>query len=443
MPSKATNRVAVIKEVSGLAHNPDKPGFVRPYRSVPYLRVLLSSSLDPARVLISLIAITLFAHATQAQNGSGNLQNILHEKAVFTQTDLAELQQGAPVVTLLPTNHKQEVAVYGVVRVQAPAEVFLQSFRDTMATRSNPAILESGRFSDLPVLQDLNTLTLESQDIEDLKRCAIGNCEVKLSGKMIGQFQKTIDWQSSEYENQATRLYKLMLLDYVRDYLEQGDQALIQYNDKSKTVSLLEGQRALLDSFPAFFHQSMQNGNSSLTHQFRVVENAIVWSKIKFGLKPVLAINHIVMFKNEHELGPQVLILSKQIYANHYFDASLALTGLARNPAEDQGYYLFYENHSLADGLQGLFTNIKRKLVEHQAKDGLKDVLRGTKARLDSLSLNQNKSVQPPEVSSSWTQLRIRSKQLLVLLFCITALAMIAFAGYQRKANIPPGTHAS
>ena len=322
--------------------------------------------------------------------------------------------------------------MYGLVRVQASAEVFLQSFRDTMATRSNSAILEIGRFGNVPSFDDLSTLTLETRDLEDLKNCAVGNCELKLSAKMIEQFQKTVDWQSSDYAGQATHAYKSMLLDYVRDYLTRGDQALIEYADKSKTASLFDGQGALLASLPTFFQQSKQNGSS-----FRTVENAIVWSKIKFGLKPVLAINHITILKSEQELGPQILILSKQIYANHYFDASVALTGLARNSSGNHGHYLFYENHSLADGLQGLFSKFKRKMIERQAADGLKDVLRGTKMRLDARAINESEAARPPQ-SASWNRLKLSNKQRLFLLLCVSALVMLALGSYARKGSIPP-----
>jgi len=388
--------------------------------------------------LISVVAITLFAQAIQAQRGFASLQNLIHENADFDSADLAKLEQGHPAVTVLPARHKQEVAVYGLVRVDTPAERFLQSFRDTMATRSNSAILEIGRFRSAPSIDDLSTLTMESEDIEDLKSCVVGNCELKLSAKMIDQFQKSVDWQSSNYATQATDLYKKMLLEYVRDYLAHGDEALIDYADKSRTVSVLQGQRALLSSLPAFFHQSRQDGNS-----FSTVENAIVWSKIKFGLKPVLAINHIMIFKNEQELGPEILVLSKQIYANHYFNGSVAVTGLARNSAGTEEQYLFYENHSLADALQGVFSGIKRRVIEREAADGLTRILKGTHVRLDSLAANESELGPPSQTASTWKRLRVSSKQVVFLLICVTALVMLALGSYYRKANIPPGKHAS
>ena len=420
---------------------PDNPSNLQTISPADYLRRVRDSFCRPShsgRLLVSVLAITLFAQASQAQSGLASLQNVLHEKAVFDQADLAQLQLGEAAVKVLPARHKHEIAVFGLVRVQAPPEVFLQSFRETMATRSTAAILEIGRFGPVPSIDDLSTLTMESEDIQDLKNCVVGNCELKLSAKMIDQFQKTVDWQSSDYALQATGLYKTMLLDYVRDYLTRGDEALIEYTDKSRTMSVLDGQRALLASLPALFHQSRRDAKS-----FRFVEDAIVWSKIKFGLKPVLAINHITIFKSELEDGPQILILSKQIYANHYFNGSVGVTGLLRNPAGNDGHYLFYENHSLADGLQGLFSGIKRRVIEREAVDGLRGILKGTRLRLDSRAGNETESGGPPQTASIWKHLKVSSKQRILLLFCLTAFAMLGLASYYRKANITPRKHAS
>ena len=112
----------------------------------------------------------------------------------------------------------------------------------------------------------------------------------------------------------------------------------------------------------------------------------LVWSKIKFGLKPVIAINHISIYKRNSDVGPQVLIASKQIYANHYFNASLALMAFVRVPDAPNGAYLVYENRSRADGLEGPFGKIKRGVVEKKAVEGLRAILgelEGKSRRID------------------------------------------------------------
>ena len=126
-----------------------------------------------------------------------------------------------------------------------------------------------------------------------------------------------------------------------------------------------------------------------------VVENAIVWSKIKFGLKPVIAINHILIYKQEQTTSPQILVVSKQIYANHYFDSSIALTAFGNNPNQGNESYLFYENRSRVDGLAGLFGKIKREVIENQAVNNLQTILEKSKA-----SLSARMSGQPEAISA-------------------------------------------
>ncbi len=142
-------------------------------------------------IFITFCAIVwLCPNAAWAQNSDLEFQKTLREKIAFDQTDFAALRQGESVVKLLPPLDKREVAVSGIVSLQVPAEVFLQTFRESMFRKSNPAILEIGGFSSQPTLDDLKGLTIESSDIEDLKECVVGNCQLKLSAMMIERFRK-------------------------------------------------------------------------------------------------------------------------------------------------------------------------------------------------------------------------------------------------------------
>jgi hypothetical protein len=318
--------------------------------------------------------IVLGTNAALAQDSLAEFHKILRDKATFEETDFAAVGQGETVVRLLPAKDTKEVAVCGLVSLQVPAETFLQSFRESMTRRSNSAILEIGRFSGTPTPADLQALTFEDRDIDDLKECAVGNCKLKLSAMMIERLHNEVDWAAPDFRIQATRLLKSMLLEYVRDYLERGDVALIQYNDKPEEVRLAEEQHALVPAsryldnvLPDFSRQLKGFAKSEVS----LVENAIVWSKIKFGLKPVIAFNHILVYRRNQVSGPQVLVTSKQIYANHYFDSSLALTAFLTIPGASPESYLFYENRSRADGLGGAFGRLMRGIVEDKAVSAL------------------------------------------------------------------------
>jgi hypothetical protein len=392
-------------------------------------------------VFITFCAIVwLPTNLVLAQNSVAELHRILREKVVFQETDFAALQQGQTVVKLLPVQDKREVAVSGLVSLQVPAEVFLQSYRQSMSRKSNPAILEIGSFSSQPTLDDLKDLTIENRDIEDLKTCVVGNCQLKLSATMIARLHKEVDWEAPDYHSQATKILKIMLLEYVRDYLARGDVALIEYRDKAKTVRLADEQQALrvgsdyvYDVDTKFSKYLRDFPDSTLAN----VENAIVWSKMKFGLKPVIAINHITIYKTDKEAGPQVLIASKQIYANHYFDSSLALTAFVNIPDASPGSYLFYENRSRADGLGGMFGKFKRGIVEDRAVNGLKAVLEQSKVNLTASVLGPSESAAPANTGRSWKRWRIGGVRLFSFIFLITAfVALLALSNYHWRGRV-------
>ncbi|HUS11104.1 MAG TPA: hypothetical protein VMZ30_11620 [Pyrinomonadaceae bacterium] len=302
-----------------------------------------------------------------------------------------------------------------------------------MTQKSDPAILEIGRFSDTPTLADLQTLTFEERDIEDLKQCVVGDCKLKLSRMMIERLHKEVDWEASDYRVQATQLLKRMLSDYVTDYLARGDAALIEYSDKSTAVRLADEQRALLAASNYIGRQLPdvpQHLKSFAQPEMLLMENAVVWSKIKFGLKPVIAINHIRIYKRERGTGPQVLIASKQIYANHYFDSSLALTAFVNLPGANPASYLIYENRSRADGLQGAFGKIKRGIVEGKAVNSLKTILESSKANLNARGLNTADSAQRVE-QRSWREWKVSRRLFFFLLLITAGFGLFALRNYR------------
>ncbi len=389
--------------------------------------------------LIAVFAVILLgASDAAAQNTPAEFHQILREKAAFNESDFVAVAQGESVVRLLPANDKKEVAVCGLVSLQTPAEMFLQSFRESMTHKNNPAILEIGRFSSSPVFADLDGLTLDDREIDDLKECVIGDCKLKLSGAMIERLRKEVQWEATDYRIQASRLLKLMLVEYVGDYLGRGDAALIHYNDKPEEVRLGDAQRDLLAASGYLNHalpelpQLLNPAKATIT----VVENAIVWSKIKFGLKPVIAFNHILVYQLKQTSGPQVLVISKQIYASHYFDSSLALTAFVAIPGANPGSFLFYENRSRADGLGGAFGKLKRRLVEDKAVNSLKTILASSKTNFDARSLQNKELASPVAKGGNWRRFSV-SRTYLVIATVITAfLALFAFGNYNWKAGI-------
>ena len=380
--------------------------------------------------LLCTLLIGLGASSTVAQTSLAEFQRVLREKAAFAETDFAALQHNQPVARLAPTSDKREIAVAGMVSVNAGADEFLRLYRDNMRRKSNAAILEIGSFGLQPALGDLDSLTLETGDIEDLKECVVGDCQVKLSAPMIERFRKEVDWDAADYQLKATSLFRQMLLEYVQDYRTRGEAALIQYNDKRDRVSLANEQRAL-SSASGYINGFLANPNAGL----QLLEEAIVWSKIRFGLKPVIAVNHIAIYKRLNDAGPQILIASKQIYANHYFNASLALTAFVSVPEVTNGGYLVYENRSRADGLEGPLGRLKRSAVEKKALEGLRGILELSRASLDGSAWTSTRAELSLSQSGGWGHRLFGGVRPLLWLLLLSALIALLALGRRRADN--------
>ena len=353
--------------------------------------VLALKMLTGLKVLSALIILPfLLCVDCHAQVPDQILKEALTARAAFAPADFSALEQGEAIVKLLPVSDRREVAVCGVIKLSAPAELSLKSFHQALSQANQKSVGTAGRFSTPPSLSDLEVLTLGKRDLSDLKQCTIGDCKLNLSSRMIERFQQEVNWNAPEHATAANRLLRQMLVEYVQQYLERGDSALIEYADATTPVRLAEEYQSLLDELlyvneadPAFGDYLRSFPSGSLPN----VENTISWAKIKFGLKPVIIITHVATHTSHSNDLTRILVLSKQIYANHYFDGSLSLTAVVSNHtiAGTQSY-LFYANHSRAAGLAGSFSRLRHKLVESEALGNLEDLLQQTKLVVETSS---------------------------------------------------------
>src|SRR5215213_7881060 len=198
---------------------------------------------------------------------------------------------------------------------------------------------------------------------------------------MFERLQSEVDWAALDYSASAERVFRLMLFDYLRDYLARGDAALVEEGDKRAGGARLgERQRPPLASLP-YVNDSAPEFAAYLQNFPRLelagVENSLHWSRIKVGLKPVTILTHTATYTRQRDDAPQILVATKQLYATHYFNSSLSLTLLTG--ATDEGgrpaAYLLYANRSRLDALGGLFGGVRRRIIETQVLDGLRAVL--------------------------------------------------------------------
>ncbi|MFL6229030.1 MAG: hypothetical protein ACJ741_09635, partial [Pyrinomonadaceae bacterium] len=109
------------------------------------------------------------------------------------------------------------------------------------------------------------------------------------------------------------------------------------------------------------------------------------------GFKPVVVVEHTATYTRVRGDAAQILVATKQLYANHYLDSSLSLTLLFGAPASGgtSGTYLLYVNRSRVDMLDGLMGGVKRRVIESRVTDGLRTVLQQTKLNVETRAANR------------------------------------------------------
>lgn len=302
--------------------------------------------------------------------------------------ELGTIERGEPVARSLDTKDANEVAIVAVIKVDIPKEQYLERLRDITRLKQGEPILQIGKFSQPARLDDLDGLTLDPVDVDALKQCRVGDCHFALTTDAIARLGRDLDPLAPGFATQAERWIRRFLLDRVHTYLARGDAALPVYTSRRNPVDVAAESRAVLDASPTFFGFPAAMKRHLREYPNDVVagvETFVYWSKEKVGPKPVISLTHVVVFYDPQQDGV-VSVASKQVYASHYFEASLGLTVAIDDggDATPKGMYLVYLNRSRSDALSGFMGPIKRTMVRNRSRSGAEATLRRLKRTLET-----------------------------------------------------------
>jgi hypothetical protein len=323
----------------------------------------------------------------QSIPSASDVHALLRSEGQFTDADLVALERNQPVARVLRDSQRRELTAVGAVRVHAPRPVLLDRIRNIVEFKQNAMVVQIGRFSTPPRLSDLNALTLERDDIEALRRCRPDDCTLRLPADEMQRIREGVDWRTPGAAAAATNLMREFLLRRAVRYLEGGSASLADYADKKPPiVAAAELDRLLAE--PILLRRVPE-----LVHYLRrfpldappATDHFLYWSKERFGFKPVISVTHVTIYEPRQASPIAAYVTSKQIYASHYFDAALAVTGIVDTTAPGGGpaIYMIYVTRSRTPMLEGFFASLARGTVRGRTRDGLIETLRATKDRLE------------------------------------------------------------
>jgi hypothetical protein len=300
---------------------------------------------------------------------------------------LAAVEKGEVVTKQMPSPDKPEIAAFGVVKIAGMTDTLRERMRDFQSFRKVPQIPEMGRFSDPPRVEDLQGLTWPEADLDALKRCKAGECDVKLGTATLERFQKEVDWKAADAAAKVIALVKEQMVAYVTAYRSGGTDAMGVTVDKSKPKALSTEFKTLLKNSPylveyvAEFNQYLETyPKGSLAD----TTDVLFWAKDTFGLKPVVSVYHATI----HRLSgprPGVLVAIKTLYASHYFNAALEV--MAAVPANDSPsgptFYLLDLYRTRIDPPTGMLGGVLMGKVKGGIEQGVAMNLATAKAKME------------------------------------------------------------
>jgi hypothetical protein len=333
---------------------------------------------------LALLAIGFTASPPQpSPDIQPDLRALLSRDLKFSPHDLSNLESGHVVTRTLPADAPGEVAVAGAVRVKAVRAAFVDRVRDIAQFKRGPDVLEIGRFSTPPSIEDLAPLTIARDDM-NLRNCRVGNCDVRLPADAIARVQREIDWKARDADVRAGALFKDVLLGHVRAYLSGAAAGrILEYDDDKRPVRPRDDFEGVLKD--AVFLRDFAPRLAEHIERFPAApiegaEDFLYWSKEKFGFEPFITVTHVAIAPP----GPtDSAIASRDVYSSRYVDASLTLTVASDALRTPGSFYLLYVNRSRANALKGALAGIRRALVERRAKGSLDDQLVNLRFRLE------------------------------------------------------------
>ena len=323
------------------------------------------------RFLCSIVALLVLATVPTASR-SDPARGFLATAFRLSAAEISRIDTGEVVSRTLDVDNRREVATLGIVRIKTTPAAYVERLVDIATFKRTESVLQIGTFSTPSQPSDARSLTIEDADLKRLRECRVDDCQVRLSAESIERVQREVDWHAADASVKATQLMRQILVDYVARYGQSGTAATMEYADRVPRLNVGNEFASLVDADTVTWAYAPQLRRHLLEYpapSIQKITDFVYWSKELVRGRPVISITHVAISPSVAESPVAYAIGSKQIYAMHYFDASLGLTLLVPDrTAASPAAYVVYLNRSRIDLFDGMFGGITRRIVAGRAR---------------------------------------------------------------------------
>lgn len=335
-----------------------------------------------------MIAALLAATATASSQSTAGatlpaqLDAYITKDVQLTPAERGKMLGGAPVVKLLQSDLAREVAAFGAVWINGAPGDYVRLVRDIEQFERGGNFVVTKRISDPPQLADFSALKLPKEDLESLRNCRVGDCEIKLGESALQRLRQSVDWSKPDAASAAEQLAKQLMLEYSSGYAQAGNDRLAVYRDSDRPTFVASEFKSMIDRLPELGQQLPDLKAYLLGFPKVTIPKAtsfLYWQEAQFGLKPTIRINHLVI---DDRPGATV-VANKLIYASHYFWTALDVRVLVPDPSRGPGFWFVKVTRSRSDGLDGFTGSMVRGRVQNEAQKSTEAILTMTKAQVE------------------------------------------------------------
>ena len=332
---------------------------------------------------VAALGATLLAGAAINAGTQSAAFRSFEPEATISRDDLQRLNRDEVIVKALPSKSGQ-LGVFATTRLDASPDVFVEWIRQIGQLKRSTAVPATGRFSEPPVLSDLDRLILDQPDLDAIRVCRPGQCALKLSAAEIESLRRVADQGRVDAVQDAFRRLLLARLD---TYRAGGLAALPSSAGRPAASPPMEVFAALQASSPYILRSDLRLASwlDGPARAARVdVESFYYWSKEYYAAgKPVVTLTQVGVTRAPRGgASPEVAVVGKQVFATRYMNGMLTHITLVRDP-ESGSLYMTYTNRAQLDMLKGLLGGLVRSIVNGRLKGDASTVLRTLRVRIE------------------------------------------------------------
>jgi hypothetical protein len=334
-----------------------------------------------------LLAVPFLAAASQAPappTAAGDPFASFRPWLDITADDRAHADRGETVARILP-GRGQEVAVLGLSRIDVEPEAFVARIENIEALRTNPPRTPlTKEMSQPPVPGDLAALRLDPEEVTALRTCHPGDCRLKLTEPEMARLRKVAVANAAGSDAPVHQAFRDLMFERITRYRSGGLAALPAYVDKSEGVKTTDVLNRLIERSP--YLTVRQPRLAEFIRQFPRAslpegEGFLYWALDRVEERPIVSATHVAIVRESPASGlPLVTVAGTQLFATHYYYASLGLTYLV---GAQERRYLVYVNRTELDVLGGFFGSLKRAILESRLKRDVTRLITGLRGRLE------------------------------------------------------------